>query len=391
MEVVFAGARSITLIFDLSSKMARFLLIFVSVYSLIHAFFYFRVRVLLPERWPFHLLLVLFLALMVFAPIGTRLLERAHHHNLAHVAAHIGYPWMGFLFYCFWCFLLLAILGGLFKIVNLLAGSSLPVFEGRRAALAVMAVALAINIYGFFEARSLRVERLTIRTAKLPEGIERVRIAQISDIHLGLLVRENRLGPILDKVSAEAPDILVSTGDLIDGEMDKIGGLAELFAKLNPRFGKYAITGNHEVYMGLGESIATLHTFGFTVLRGESRKVGNAINIVGIDDPATGAPEDERALLVDARNGLFTLFLKHRPDADRESLGLFDLQLSGHTHYGQLFPFRLFSQSVYPMQNGPYFLEKGSILYTSRGSATWGPPIRVLAPPEVTIIDLVRE
>jgi predicted MPP superfamily phosphohydrolase len=119
--------------------------------------------------------------------------------------------------------------------------------------------------------------------------------------------------------------------------------------------------------------------------------VEGVLNIAGIDDPMTGEQVDEKALLAQGGNGLFTIFLKHRPEALSESIGLFDLQLSGHTHYGQLFPFRLISQMVYPMQNGPYYLDKGSVVYTSRGSGTWGPPIRVLATPEITIIDIVRE
>jgi uncharacterized protein len=120
------------------------------------------------------------------------------------------------------------------------------------------------------------------------------------------------------------------------------------------------------------------------------KTVENTINIVGIDDPATGTREDEKALLQKAQNGLFTLFLKHRPESPDGIAGLFDLQLSGHTHYGQLFPFRLIAEMVYPLQNGPYYFPEGSILYTSRGSGTWGPPIRVLAPPEVTIFDIIR-
>jgi hypothetical protein len=154
--------------------------------------------------------------------------------------------------------------------------------------------------------------------------------------------------------------------------------------------GKYAITGNHEVYAGLAESLEAERAFGFDLLRGEVKTVGNVLNIVGIDDPAAGMEENERAILAGAQNGLFTLFLKHRPDPSIGSLGLFDLQLSGHTHYGQLFPFRYIAALVYPLQNGPYYLAGGSVLYTSRGSGTWGPPIRVLAPPEVTIIDIVR-
>jgi predicted MPP superfamily phosphohydrolase len=173
--------------------------------------------------------------------------------------------------------------------------------------------------------------------------------------------------------------------------MTRIGALPALFAKLQPRLGKYAITGNHEVYAGLAESVRAEEGFGFRMLGGEVKTIDDVLNIVGVDDPATGRHEDEKTILGRVKNGLFTLFLKHRPDPAGESLGLFDLQLSGHTHYGQLFPFRYISSLFYPFQNGPYYLPKGSILYTSRGSGTWGPPIRVLAPPEVTIFDLVRD
>ncbi len=371
--------------------MARLLIAFFSIYSLLHAFFYFRVKVLLPAKWPFHFVLILFMALMVFAPVMTRLLERADHDALARVSAIVGYSWLGFLFYSFWGFLLVGAAGILCKMVNLVTGSSLPTFTGSTPAVCVLVAALLINIYGYFEARSVRVERVVLKTDKLPAGTDRLRIAQISDVHLGLLVREERMADILRRVEAEDPDILVSTGDLVDGDMTKIGALPALFAKFQPRLGKYAITGNHEVYAGLAESLEAEREFGFTVLSGEMKTVGNVLNVVGVDDPAAGLHENEKEILEKAKNGLFTLLLKHRPDPAGESLGLFDLQLSGHTHYGQIYPFRYFAEMVYPLQNGPYYLSKGSVLYTSRGSGTWGPPIRVLAPPEVAIFDIVRE
>jgi len=371
--------------------MTGLLIAFFSVYSLMHAFVYSRVRVLLPDKWPFHLLLILFMALMVFAPVGTRLLEKADHDTFARASALVGYSWLGLLFYAFWGFLLIGAAGILCRLGSLVAGSSLPTFTGPSAAVCVLAAALAINIYGYFEARSMRVERFIIRTAKLPAGTDRLRIAQISDVHLGLMVREQRMADILREVEAENPDILVSTGDLVDGDVSKLSALPALFAKLRPRLGKYAISGNHEVYAGLAESLQAERAFGFTVLKGEVKTVDNIINIAGVDDPAAGLGENEKDVLGKAQNGLFVLFLKHRPDAAAESLGLFDLQLSGHTHYGQLFPFRYIARMVYPLQNGPYYLSKGSILYTSRGAGTWGPPIRVLAPPEVAIFDIVRE
>jgi hypothetical protein len=371
--------------------MPGILIVFFVIYSLMHAFFYSRVRVLLPAKWPVHLGLMVFLALMVFAPVGTRLLERGGQDLLARIGAVTGYGWLGLLFYSFWGFLLIAAAGVVCRLLNIFAGFSLPTFEGPGAAAFVLAAAVAINLYGYFEARSVRVEKFVIKTAKLPPGADRVRIAQISDVHLGLLVREARLSDILGKVEAEHPDILVSTGDLVDGDMRQIKALQEMFGKIRPRLGMYAISGNHEVYAGLAESLVAERSFGFTVLSGEVKTVENLLNIVGVDDPASGLPEDEKAILSKAGNGLFTLFLKHRPDPLDESLGLYDLQLSGHTHYGQLYPFRYIVGLVYPLLNGPYYLPKGSILYTSRGAGTWGPPIRVFAPPEVAIFDIVRE
>ena len=187
--------------------MGLFLLSFISIYSLMHAFFYFRLKVLLPEGWPFHLLLIFFLGLMVFAPIYSRLLETSDHYSLAKIAAPIGYAWMGFIFYGFFCFLLVGVVGFCFKLLNLVSGSSLPLLRDRKTAVAVLAVVLLINIYGFFEARCIRTERITVRTAKLPPGVDRIRIAQISDIHLGILVGTGRLESILEKVNVESPDM----------------------------------------------------------------------------------------------------------------------------------------------------------------------------------------
>ena len=171
--------------------------------------------------------------------------------------------------------------------------------------------------------------------------------------------------------------------------MQRREGALRYLKEFNPRFGKFAITGNHEVYAGLRESLEAIRQSGFTILQGKTVQAGG-INIAGIDDPTAGMDEDEQAILLSGKKGLFTLFLKHRPEVSTESRGLFDLQLSGHTHRGQVFPFRYISELVFPMQNGFYRLDKGSLLYTSSGSGTWGPPIRVLAPPEVTIIELER-
>ncbi len=371
--------------------MTRFLVIFFSIYSLLHALVYSRIRVLLPESPPVRVAVVVFFALMIFAPVGARLLERAGSSGAASLCAFAAYCWLGFIFYCFWASILADLAGAIVRLTNFVDGFSLPVPNGPATAICVLAAAVLLNVYGYFEARSVRVERVVLKSAKLPQGIDRVRIAQISDVHLGLTAGEKRMERILRRVEEQRPDLLVSTGDLLDGHLEKTEAVAALFSKIRPRFGKYAITGNHEVFAGLRESMEIEKSFGFTVLRGEAKKIGDVLNVVGVDDPVAGPERDEKEILGGIHNGLFTLLLKHRPEPTVTNPARFDLQLSGHTHYGQLFPFRYFVRLYYPLQNGPYHLSNGSVLYTSRGSGSWGPPVRVLAPPEVTIIDVVRE
>jgi uncharacterized protein len=370
--------------------MSLFLIVFLSIYSALHLFVYFHARFLLPPAGYPRPLLLFFMAGMIFAPMAVRLLERGGHERLAQTAAWVGYPWMGFIFLSFTILIGLSILH-LGAIGLRYAGMArLPALVGKGPAAAAFAAALVLSVYGFFEARSIRVERLRIETSKLPEGMAPIRIAQISDVHLGLLVRDGRLGKIVSKIRAEAPDLLVGTGDIVDGQMHHLNGISPLLSDLSPRLGKFAVVGNHEVYAGLSQSLSFLRTCGFTLLRQESLTVGGVINVVGVDDEAAGSRRKEAMLLASVQNGLFTLFLRHRPTVHAENLGRFDLQLSGHTHAGQIYPFRHLVALFYPRVAGFYPLPNGSSLYTSRGTGTWGPPMRLFSPPEITLIELVR-
>jgi uncharacterized protein len=367
----------------------RFLAIFITVYTSMNALVYVKAKALFPDRSGLHHFLLLFVILMVASPIGVRFLEKHGYEWPATVLAYLGYNWMGFVFLSLWGFLAAGAVGLIFKVLNVLTGAQLPSLSGKGGTVAVFAVVLLTCVYGYIEAQSIKVEHLEIKTEKLPQGINRLKIAQISDVHLGLINGKKRLQKIVDLIRAEQPDLLVATGDVVDGVMAKNGQIHEVLKQVQPRFGKYAVTGNHEFYAGLDQALETIERSGFRVLRGEGVATGG-LNIVGIDDPAVGSVTNEASLLASLRNGLFTLYLKHRPEVPEETRGFFDLQLSGHTHRGQIFPFSLFTGLVYPMQSGLYDLGSGSMLYTSRGSGTWGPPMRVLSPPEVTVIDLVR-
>jgi|WetSurMetagenome_2_1015567.scaffolds.fasta_scaffold62351_2 uncharacterized protein len=371
--------------------MRLFFLVFFAIYSLMHALVWFRVRVLLPVGGPWQKITLAFFILMVLAPAGIRVLERSGYEAAARITAYLGYGWMGFLFLAFCVFVVLSLADGIGHLAAMQAFFTLPPLTGTMPTAIALAVVALTCVHGFIEARDVRTEQILVETSKLPPGIDRIRIAQISDVHLGLVVRADRWNQILEKVRIQNPDVLVCTGDLVDGDYGGEEGVGNNIARFQPRYGRFAVTGNHEAYAGLDHAVKTIEGFGFTLLRGEARTIGGVFNVVGVDDPVLGgSDEQEQAALSTVQNGLFTLLLKHRPRVAPESRGRFDLQLSGHTHRGQIFPFSLITGWIYPMQDGLYSLKEGALLYTSRGSGTWGPPMRVLSPQEVTIIDVVR-
>jgi len=378
--------------------MSLFLLTFFLIYGGTHLYFFLKVKAALSLGTLSALCLALFMLLMVFAPVLVRILEKQGMEASARLTAYTGYLWMGFLFLFISASLAIDIYHGFLHAAGFIAQRDFaPFFLSKRVALALpIAWGIVTAVYGYFEALDIKTERLIIATAKIPETVGKLTIVQISDVHLGLIVRKERLSRIIDKVKAASPDILVSTGDLVDGQINRMEGLAELLQDIRPRLGKFAVTGNHEIYAGLNQAVGFTERAGFKVLRNEGVTVGELINIAGIDDLVIErisheSPASERALLEGLPHGKFTLFLKHRPAIEQKSIGLFDLQLSGHVHKGQIFPFNMLTHLFYPVRMGYSIYPRNSALYVSRGTGTWGPPIRFLAPPEVTVIELRHE
>ncbi len=375
--------------------MSLFLATFFLLYGAVHSYVYLRARNALGIGVGPGIGLGLFMILMVSAPVIVRLAERRGLEPLAMTMAHGGYAWMGFLFILFVTLLCTDLIRLGAYVTGMATGIDTRSVVGARRIffVAALLIAVPVAIYGYVEAHRIRVDRVTITTPKLPAGMGTLRIAQISDVHLGLMVREGRLRRIVEAVKSTDPHILVSTGDLVDGQINNLNGLIVLLKEIEPPHGKYAVTGNHEYYAGIGVSLEFAEKTGFRMLRGEGVTVGDFVNLVGVDDIA-GRPYGlyvdvtEKELLGDQPQGLFTILLKHRPVVDPESVGSFDLQLSGHVHKGQIFPFRLLTRIAFTHVSGLIHLGRGSALYVNRGSGTWGPPIRLLAPPEVTLIEL---
>jgi predicted MPP superfamily phosphohydrolase len=375
--------------------MSLFLLSFFLVYGSMHAYALLKARSVLAPGPGTTLALLLLFTVLLCAPIVMHHLSRHGYEDGARFVSHVGYLWMGFLFF----FVCLNLSVDLLRLPlramgpDGIAANAARGLAGLPAFLCIAMLAVALSAYAIVEASRIEVVRVRIVTDRLPASVPSVRIAQITDLHLGLIHRNGKAREVATIVAREHPDIFVSTGDLVDGQLDGIAGLAEILRGIPAPRGKFAVLGNHEYYAGIDRAITFTRKAGFTLLRNESVTIDDAVRIAGVDDPAgarfgrTGGPS-EAAILGNPPGERFTLLLKHRPQLDPG--GKFDLQLSGHTHHGQIFPFRLLTRLVFPLLAGDHPVPGGGTLHVSRGTGTWGPPMRFLAPPEVTVVDIVR-
>ena len=353
------------------------------VYGSMHLYAFGKAWRVLPHSIALAVTLTLAGIALTFSPMSVWYMERQGWHDTAVVYAWVIYIWMGFLF-LFFC------IGVFFDLVHALTSLlrlKWPLNDSAAFRAICMSTFIAVG-YGFFEARHIQIEEIKIKTPKLASG--RVTIAQVSDLHLGKMTREAFLDRVLTKLHELKPDIVVATGDIVDGYGDGFDALAQRFKSFTPPLGAYAIIGNHEHYVGLDHSQRFLRNAGFTVLRGESAAIGGII-LVGIDDPSSRTPDqparmDTRKALASATKNDFIVLLKHQPVVDDDTP--FDLQLSGHIHDGQIYPFVHLSRLVYDVRSGLTRLTDGRLLYVHRGTGTWGPPLRLLAPPEITLITI---
>lgn len=377
--------------------MMWFILIFLTVFGLMHLYAYFRVfgpALGKNSRW-----VVFFPLLLGFlSPFIWRYADAHMNSHIAYITALSGLLWMGFLLYL--------VLGGLlfelYKVViyvshRFLGINPLPTPSAKVFAIMLLFFSLALSAYSHYETLNLRVERFTLYTNKLPTDVERVRILHISDLHLGPVMGMDKVRLIMQVYEREKPDLVVSTGDLVDGNMKDKLYLADALSEMNPPLGKYAVLGNHEYYRGVEQAVNFTRRAGFRLLRGDVVYLKeHNLTIVGIDDDdcrlfrACVGTLSDRELLQRADRVSFVIYLKHKPRLEEETMGLFDLMLSGHTHGGVYYPVgRLILTKLFLSDRGFHSLE-GSYLYVSKGVGTGGPPMRLFSQPDVAVIELVN-
>jgi predicted MPP superfamily phosphohydrolase len=388
------------------SRFASFL-VFFSVISallaLVHRYLYVRL-VADAALGPVieHRSAVAFASLAVALPCGMvamRLLPRA----AAQPVAWLTYAWMGLLTLLLFGLLGSEVVRGGIHLYATITGAPLDASRSlglsRAIAATVGIAASALAVVGASSALGeVGVRRVDVKLPRFPEKLGRFRVAQLSDVHIGPTLGGAWLARVVEKVNALEADAIVITGDLVDGPLSALREHVAPLADLRAKHGVYFVTGNHEYYAGADEWIAEFRSLGIHVLRNERVSLGDgehSFDLAGVDDWTAArfgsghGPNLDKAL--EGRDASRELvLLAHQPKQIREAAekGV-GLQISGHTHGGQIFPWHALVKLDQPYLAG---LSKhgDTQIYVSRGTGYWGPPIRVGAPSEITLLEIAR-
>ena len=266
-------------------------------------------------------------------------------------------------------------------------------------ALAVVAIAGLFTLFGYVNARRVaRIVRVEVPLADLPPELDGFTIVQLSDIHVGPTIKRDYVQAIVDRVNGLEADLVAITGDVVDGSVEHLREHTAPLGQLRSRHGSYFVTGNHEYYSGAGAWMAEFERIGLKGLHNGHTVIahhGARLVLAGVTDYSAGAfdtaqASDPAAALAGSPAGLTRILLAHQPrSAPAAAAAGFDLQLSGHTHGGQFWPWNFFVPLQQPFTAGLHHLGRLSV-YTSRGTGYWGPPKRLGAPSEITVLRLVR-
>jgi predicted MPP superfamily phosphohydrolase len=332
-----------------------------------------------------HRVLLLGLAALYFSyPLGRIL----YHHGWPRLGTAIEYGgglWMGTLV------LLLTTLG-IVDLVTLFGGVLKPWVMTLRAGAVGVALILAVVAWvgGYVRPRTVELE---VELPGLPRSADGLVVAQLTDLHLGALIGERRLRSVIEQIDSMSPDLVVVTGDLVDGDAGTVETMVPALRTLTAPLGVYSILGNHEIYAGPERCRTLMRDSGFVVLDATAVEVADGLWVVGIPDSGRGPGTDglDGALeesLYHVGEGAAVIFLQHAPvNEEATAAAGASLMLNGHTHGGQIWPFHYMVRRAYPHIAGVRKIN-GMTQVVSRGAGRWGAPMRLFAPSEIYRITL---
>lgn len=368
-----------------------FMIIAIVVYSFLNYYFLKKHNNIITTKSLFGLILKMVIFALIITPVATMIFSYANMPLQAAFTGFTGYSWLAFIF------LFIFIHGSADIILFIIEKTGVKLSKSLYKILffVTVTVSLSVIFWGYFEAQDIQLKKLICLSPKIKKNTT-IKIMHITDVHFSPLTTIKTAKKIQQIFIQEKPDILISTGDLLDKGILHKKAIEQILTEIKPPLGKYAITGNHEFIAGIDNSIEFTKKCGFSIIRDSIVNINKTISLVGIEDISSekfsgnnNQISDKQLLCQNTNyNKNYTIYLKHQPRIYSESYNYFDLMLSGHTHGGQIFPFTLLVRMSFKYITGLYHLNNNTDLYVSNGAGTWGPPIRFLAPPEITIFTL---
>lgn len=362
-----------------------FILVALSILFLSHYFIYFSiVRFFGVTGSGRKAALALILFLLPASFIASSILARWTENPISRVLYFSSGLWLGVGLTLMTFFTLAWVAWGVTKV---LAHSPSPVVFG----VAAVALACLYSGYGVWNAYHPRTEDVSVRIKNLPPDWRGKKIVQLSDVHLGRVLGSAFLQGLVEKINAENPSIVFITGDLFDGADGRLDELVGPLNGIRAPLGIYYVTGNHETYLGTDRAYAALRKTKTRILADEMVVI-NGLQIIGISYPQRGFSKDIAEVirkLPDFNPRTPSVLLYHSPTqiAQAKAAGI-NLQLSGHTHKGQIFPIQLISRLIFQKYYTGLHVEGDYTIYTSSGAGTWGPTMRTGNHPEIAVIRL---
>jgi len=377
-----------------------FFSIALSVYALINYYIFIREWEAGGFQSTWRTVYVAAFLLLSISFIAGRILERVTLSWFSSTLVLLGSFWLAAMVY----FLLFAFAIDIIRLLNFIVPffpSFLTVNPERTkeiTSFAIIVVVLVIVLGGYINARTPIIKTLELSISKNGRTIKSLNIAVASDIHLGTIVCKSKLERIVQHINSLNPDLVLLPGDVVDEDIGPVirNNLGETLRKIRSKYGVFAITGNHEYIGGVEPACKYLAEHGITMLRDTWVKIGDSLYVVGREDISirgftgkTRKPLSE--LMAEVDKSYPVILMDHQPFRLEEAeINGVDLQLSGHTHHGQLWPFNFITKKVYELSWG--YKKKGSThYYVSCGVGTWGPPIRTANRPEIINIKLQFE
>jgi predicted MPP superfamily phosphohydrolase len=374
------------------SQIIIFLSLVLVLYSAINLFIFLRMRQAMSGFGIARpILMWIWFAWVLTFPVG-RFLEGATHNGFSRILVVAGSVYLAVMASLFLLFLvsdLIHLILRLIPVASVRSAASSAKWPLVSASM-VVAVTLLSTLAGAWNAATIRVRTLELEVPKAVEGMRELRIAALSDTHFGTVLGRRHMEKVAARIREIDPDIILFCGDIFDEDLTEAAeqNVAEAIRALPARYGIFAVLGNHEHFHNPRKAVEYLRSAGVVVLEDSIATVTDRIRIIGRKDRQAGFRMSVTELVRSTDSADVRILLDHQPfhleEAEKNGI---DLQFSGHTHYGQLFPFNYITDLVYELSYG-YFRKGNSHIVVSSGAGTWGPPVRTAGRTEVVEIRL---